>query len=60
MVRCGSSWLPVSRWRMPRSTRWQTYPTRALGGTPEQFGNYIRTESVRFGKVIKAAGIRPE
>ncbi len=31
-----------------------------LGGTPEQFANYIRSESVRFGKVIKAAGIKPE
>jgi tripartite-type tricarboxylate transporter receptor subunit TctC len=31
-----------------------------LGGTPEQFASYIRSESVRFGKVIKAAGIKPE
>ena len=31
-----------------------------LGGTPEQFAEFIRSESVRFGKVIKAAGIKPE
>ena len=31
-----------------------------LGGTPEQFGDYIRSESVRFGKVIKEAGIKGE
>jgi tripartite-type tricarboxylate transporter receptor subunit TctC len=31
-----------------------------LGGTPEQFGNYIRSESERFGKVIKAARIKAE
>ena len=31
-----------------------------LGGTPEQFRDYIRSESVRFGKVIKEAGIKGE
>ena len=31
-----------------------------LGGTPEQFGSYIRSESVRFGRVIKDAGIKAE
>ena len=31
-----------------------------LGGTPEQFAEFIRSESSRFGKVIKAAGIKPE
>ena len=31
-----------------------------LGGTPEQFRDYIRSESVRFGKVIKEAGIKAE
>jgi tripartite-type tricarboxylate transporter receptor subunit TctC len=31
-----------------------------LGGTPEQFRDFIRSESVRFGKVIKDAGIRGE
>jgi tripartite-type tricarboxylate transporter receptor subunit TctC len=32
----------------------------AIGGTPEQFRDFIRSESVRFGKVIKDAGIKPE
>jgi tripartite-type tricarboxylate transporter receptor subunit TctC len=31
-----------------------------LGGTPEQFRDYIRSESNRFGKVIKEAGIKAE
>ena len=31
-----------------------------LGGTPEQFRDYIRSESERFGKVIKDAGIKGE
>jgi tripartite-type tricarboxylate transporter receptor subunit TctC len=31
-----------------------------LGGTPEQFRDYIRSESMRFGKVIKEAGIKGE
>jgi tripartite-type tricarboxylate transporter receptor subunit TctC len=31
-----------------------------LGGTPEHFRDYIRSESVRFGKVIKEAGIKAE
>ena len=28
--------------------------------TPEQFGDYIRTEIPKFAKIVKAAGIRPE
>lgn len=28
--------------------------------TPEEFGEFIRTEIVRLGKVVKAAGMRPE
>ena len=31
-----------------------------IGGTPEQFRDYIRSESDRFGKVINAAGIKGE
>ncbi|MDB5903152.1 MAG: Tricarboxylate transport protein TctC [Betaproteobacteria bacterium] len=31
-----------------------------LGTSPEQFGTYIRSEAVRFAKVIKDAGIKPE
>ena len=29
------------------------------GTTPEQFGSFIRSEAVRFAKVIKDAGIKP-
>ena len=31
-----------------------------VGTTPEQFGSFIRSETVRFAKVIKDAGIKPE
>jgi tripartite-type tricarboxylate transporter receptor subunit TctC len=31
-----------------------------LGNTPEQFGSFIRSETVRYAKVIKEAGIKPE
>ncbi len=30
------------------------------GGTPEQFGEHIRSEIEKWGKVIKAAGIKPQ
>jgi len=29
------------------------------GGTPEQFAELMRTETEKWGKVIKAAGIKP-
>jgi len=32
----------------------------AAGGTPEQFGTLIKAELVRYGKVIREAGIRAE
>ena len=31
-----------------------------VGGTPEQFSNYIRSEMVKWSKVIKAANVNPE
>jgi tripartite-type tricarboxylate transporter receptor subunit TctC len=31
-----------------------------VSSTPEQFGELIRSETVRYAKVIKAAGIKPE
>ena len=29
------------------------------GGTPEQFGNVIKAEVEKWGRIIKAAGIKP-
>jgi tripartite-type tricarboxylate transporter receptor subunit TctC len=37
-----------------------TVGVQPLGNTPEQFGTFIRSEAVRFAKVIKDAGIKPE
>jgi tripartite-type tricarboxylate transporter receptor subunit TctC len=31
-----------------------------VGNTPEQFASFIKSETVRFAKVIKEAGIKPE
>jgi len=31
-----------------------------VGSTPEEFGAYIKSEIAKWGKVIKAAGIRAE
>jgi tripartite-type tricarboxylate transporter receptor subunit TctC len=30
------------------------------GSTPQEFGRFIQTEIVKWSKVIKAAGIKPE
>ena len=36
-------------------------PTIAEAGVPpEEFGTYIKSEIDRWGRVIKAAGVRPE
>jgi tripartite-type tricarboxylate transporter receptor subunit TctC len=32
----------------------------AVGNTPEQFGAYIKAETDKWAKVVKAAGIKPE
>jgi tripartite-type tricarboxylate transporter receptor subunit TctC len=34
--------------------------TEPAGSSPEEFGRYIQSEIVKWGKVIKAAGIKPE
>jgi tripartite-type tricarboxylate transporter receptor subunit TctC len=34
--------------------------TDPVGGTPEQFDAFMRAESTRWGKVIRAANIKPE
>ena len=31
-----------------------------MGGTPEQFGEHVRRETERLGKLIKAVGIKPQ
>jgi tripartite-type tricarboxylate transporter receptor subunit TctC len=31
-----------------------------VGNTPEQFGEYIRSEIAKWAKVVKAAGIEPQ
>jgi tripartite-type tricarboxylate transporter receptor subunit TctC len=31
-----------------------------VGSTPEQFGGYIRTETTKWAKVVKASGAKPE
>lgn len=31
-----------------------------VGNTPEQFGGFIKSEIAKWGKVFKAAGIKPE
>jgi tripartite-type tricarboxylate transporter receptor subunit TctC len=32
----------------------------ALGGTPEQFGTYVKSEIERWAKVVKDAGVKLE
>ena len=36
--------------------RWEALGTPVVGGTPEQFGALVRTESVRLGRVVREAG----
>jgi tripartite-type tricarboxylate transporter receptor subunit TctC len=40
--------------------RLQNEGAEPVGNTPEQFGDFIRTEIVKWAKVFKAAGIKPE
>jgi tripartite-type tricarboxylate transporter receptor subunit TctC len=37
-----------------------TVGVQPLGTSPGQFGSFIRSEAVRFAKVVKDAGIKPE
>ena len=30
------------------------------GGTPEQFGAFIKSEAAKWGKLVKTANIKPE
>ncbi len=36
--------------------KWEAIGTPVVGGTPEQFGQLIRTESVRLGRVVRESG----
>ena len=33
--------------------------SEAVGGTPEQFGDFIRSETAKWAQVIRAANIQP-
>lgn len=37
--------------------KWEALGTPVVGGTPAQFGDLIRTESVRLGKLVKDSGV---
>ena len=36
--------------------KWEALGTPVVAGTPEQFGQLIRTESVRLGRVVRESG----
>jgi len=40
--------------------RLTTAGVEPMTNTPEQFASFIRSETVRYAKVIKDAGIKPE
>ena len=40
--------------------KWEALGTPVVGGTPEQFGALIRTESVRLGRVVRESGATAE
>ena len=41
-------------------TRLANDGTEIVAGTPEEFGAYLRAETEKWAKVVKAAGIKPE
>lgn len=41
-------------------TRLSDQGAEATGGTPEQFAEFIRAETARWGRVVKAAGLKAE
>jgi tripartite-type tricarboxylate transporter receptor subunit TctC len=41
-------------------TRFAAEGVEGLGGTPEEFGAYIKSEIERWGRVIKAANVQAE
>lgn len=37
--------------------KWEALGTPVMAGTPEQFGQLIRSESVRLGRIVREAGV---
>ena len=37
--------------------RWEEIGSPIVGGTPEQFGSLVLTESVRLGRIVKQSGV---
>jgi len=51
----------VAALRMPDVTsRLEADGSEVIASTPEQFGAFIRAETVKWAKLVKAAGIQPE
>ena len=42
------------------SDRFAVMGLTIVGGTPEAFAQHLRSQAAKFGKIIKAAGIKPE
>jgi tripartite-type tricarboxylate transporter receptor subunit TctC len=40
--------------------KWEALGTPVVAGTPEQFGQLIRSESVRLGRIVREAGVVSE
>ena len=37
--------------------KWEALGTPVVGGTADQFGSLIKTETVRLGKVVRESGV---
>jgi tripartite-type tricarboxylate transporter receptor subunit TctC len=59
VVRLNAELLKILQ-RPDIKARFASEGAEGLGSTPEEFGAYIKSEIDRWGKVIKAAGVRPE
>jgi hypothetical protein len=40
--------------------RWEALGTPVVGGSPEEFSQLIRAESVRLGRIVREAGVQPD
>jgi len=59
IVRLNAELLKILQ-RPDIKARFAAEGAEGLGSTPEEFGAYIKSEIERWGRVIKAAGVRPE